>query len=166
MRTISIIRWVNGLRALTSGLTVTAPAPARSGGDTTLTTPVSGEEATLATTVAMAHAAGNGTWTPVPFRNSLRLAPYDDGSTASAGLPDRTTTVSPAELPAAASHGPADDPPLHCRGRDCAGPAATALPPATAAFRRPPPTAPARSPARPPVMVAGRSPETGRATVP
>ncbi|MGW7248786.1 hypothetical protein [Streptomyces decoyicus] len=110
MRTISIIRWVNGLRALTSGLTVTAPAPARSGGDTTLTTPVSGEEATLATTVAMAHAAGNGTWTPVPFRNSLRLAPYDDGSTDSAGLPDRTTTVSPAELPAAASHGPAMTP--------------------------------------------------------
>lgn len=165
MRTISIIRWVNGLRALTSGLTVTAPAPARSGGDTTLTTPVSGEEATLATTVAMAHAAGNGTWTPVPFRNSLRLAPYDDGSTDSAGLPDRTTTVSPAELPAAASHGPAMTPtPLPRPG--CAGPAATALPPATAAFRRPPPTAPVRSPARPPVMVAGRSSETGRATVP
>ncbi|MFC9230207.1 hypothetical protein ACFTZI_14800 [Streptomyces decoyicus] len=111
MRTISIIRWVNGLRALTPGLTVTAPAPARSVGDAALTTPVPGEEATLATTVAMAHAAGNGTWTPAPLRNSLRQAPYDDGSTASAGLPDRTMTVSPAELPAAtASHGPAMTP--------------------------------------------------------
>lgn len=110
MRTISIIRWVNGLRALTPGLTVTAPAPApaRSGGDTTLTTPVPGEETTLATTVAMAHAAGNGAWTPAPIRNSLRQAPYDDGSTAPAGFPDRTMTVSPAELPAVtASHGPA-----------------------------------------------------------
>ncbi|MEV5125689.1 hypothetical protein AB0K49_23310 [Streptomyces decoyicus] len=111
MRTISIIRWVNGLRALTPGLTATAPAPARSGGDTTLTTPVPGEEAMLATTVALAHAAGNGTRTPAPLRNSLRQAPYDDGSTARAGLPDRTMTVSPAELPAAtASHGPAMTP--------------------------------------------------------
>ncbi|QZY16065.1 hypothetical protein [Streptomyces decoyicus] len=111
MRTISIIRWVNGLRALTPGLTVTAPAPARSGGDTTLTTPVPGEEATLATTVAMAHAAGNGTWTPAPIRNSLRKAPCDGKSTARAGLPDRTMTVSPAELPAATvSHGPATTP--------------------------------------------------------
>ncbi|MFD0162803.1 hypothetical protein ACFVJH_01355 [Streptomyces decoyicus] len=111
MRTISIIRWVNGLRASTPGLTVTAPAPARSGGDTTLTTPVPGEEATLATTVAMAHAAGNGTWTPAPLRTSLRQAPYDDGSTARAGLPDRTMTVSPAEPAAApASHGPAMTP--------------------------------------------------------
>ncbi|WP_030989580.1 hypothetical protein [Streptomyces sp. NRRL S-1813] len=49
----------------------------------------------------MAHAAGNGTRTPAPFRNSLRQAPYDDGSTASAGLSDRTMTVSPAEPPAA-----------------------------------------------------------------
>ncbi|MGW2022848.1 hypothetical protein [Streptomyces decoyicus] len=111
MRTISIIRWVNGLRALTPGLTATAPAPARPGGDTTLTTPAPGEEATLATTVALAHAAGNGTRTPAPLRNSLRQAPYDDGSTARAGLPDRTMTVSPAELPAAtASHGPAMTP--------------------------------------------------------
>lgn len=111
MRTISIIRWVNGLRALTPGLTVTTPAPARSGGDTPLTTPVPGEETTLAATVAMAHAAGNGTWTPAPIRTSLRQAPYDDGSTACAGLPDRTMTVPPAELPAAtASHGPAMTP--------------------------------------------------------
>ncbi|MET7797045.1 hypothetical protein [Streptomyces decoyicus] len=88
-------------------MTAPVPAPARSGGDTPLTTPVPGEEATLATTVASAHAAGNGTWTPAPFRTSLRAAPYDDGSTVSAGLPDRTMTVSPAEPPAAtASHGP------------------------------------------------------------
>ncbi|MFG2527948.1 hypothetical protein [Streptomyces sp. NPDC048516] len=40
MRTISILRWVNGLRALTPGLTVTAPVTARSG--TTLTTSAPG----------------------------------------------------------------------------------------------------------------------------
>ncbi|MFF8785520.1 hypothetical protein [Streptomyces sp. NPDC015125] len=42
MRTISILRWVNGLRALTPGLTVTAPVSARS--CTTLTTPAPGRE--------------------------------------------------------------------------------------------------------------------------
>ncbi|MER0480015.1 hypothetical protein ABR737_16990 [Streptomyces sp. Edi2] len=40
MRTIFFLRWVNGLRAMTPGLTVTAPVPARSG--TTRTTPAPG----------------------------------------------------------------------------------------------------------------------------
>ncbi|WP_129296289.1 hypothetical protein [Streptomyces lydicus] len=35
MRTISILRWVNGLRALTPGLTVTAPVSARTAAPTT-----------------------------------------------------------------------------------------------------------------------------------
>ncbi|MGW7576309.1 hypothetical protein [Streptomyces sp. NPDC054765] len=49
----------------------------------------------------MAHAAGNGTRTPAPFRTSRLPAPYDDGSTDSAGLPHRTTAVFPAEPHAA-----------------------------------------------------------------
>ncbi|WP_328386753.1 hypothetical protein OHS81_24140 [Streptomyces sp. NBC_00400] len=40
MRTISLLRWVNGLRALTPGLAVTAPVSARSG--TALATPAPG----------------------------------------------------------------------------------------------------------------------------
>lgn len=40
MRTIFLLRWVNGLRAMTPGRTVTAPVPARSG--TPLTTPAPG----------------------------------------------------------------------------------------------------------------------------
>lgn len=40
MRTIFFLRWVNGLRAMTPGLTVTAPVPARSG--TPGTTPAPG----------------------------------------------------------------------------------------------------------------------------
>ncbi|MDT0460802.1 hypothetical protein RM550_34645 [Streptomyces sp. DSM 41527] len=54
MRTISLLRWVNGLRALTPGLTVTAPVSARSG--TALTTPAPGRALTTPAP-GRAHAA-------------------------------------------------------------------------------------------------------------
>ncbi|MEU6326739.1 hypothetical protein ABZ851_05535 [Streptomyces sp. NPDC047049] len=69
MRTISILRRVNGLRALTPGLTVTAPVSARSG--TALTTPAPGAVRT----------------TPAPGR--AHTAPAAHGRAKSRSVPAR-----------------------------------------------------------------------------
>ncbi|PBC82480.1 hypothetical protein SAMN05428945_2933 [Streptomyces sp. 2224.1] len=69
MRTISVLRWVNGLRALIPGLTVTAPVSARSG--TALTTPAPGAALT----------------TPAPGRAHTAPAPH--GRAKSRSVPAR-----------------------------------------------------------------------------
>lgn len=93
MRTISILRWVNGLRALTPGLTTTAPASSRSGGAATLTPPAPGTTPVLAAPGGATSPAGHSAWPPVPFRSRPPHGPYGDESAGSAGLPHEPTPV-------------------------------------------------------------------------
>ncbi|WJY38354.1 hypothetical protein QT196_14225 [Streptomyces sp. P9-2B-2] len=75
MRTISTIRWVNGVGALIPARTATAPEPDRSGGDLSLPIPVPGEES--ARISAAGPAPASGTALPAPHRVH---APHDTGS--------------------------------------------------------------------------------------
>lgn len=90
MRTISTIRWVNGVGALIPARTATAPEPDRSGGDLSLPIPVPGEES--ARISASGPAPASGTALPAPHRVH---APHDTGS-AQATRRRTTTADSPA----------------------------------------------------------------------
>ncbi|BCK71147.1 hypothetical protein Srufu_051000 [Streptomyces libani subsp. rufus] len=86
MRTISTIRWVNGVGALIPARTATAPEPDRSDGDLSLPIPVPGEES--APVSAAGPAPASGTAIPAPHRIH---APHDTGSAQA--MRRRTTTA-------------------------------------------------------------------------
>lgn len=99
MRTISTIRWVNGVGALIPARTATAPEPDRSGGDLSLPIPMPGEES--ARSSAAGPAPASGTAIPAPHRIH---APHGNGSAQA--MRRRTTTA----------HSPAGRCPLPVRG--------------------------------------------------
>ncbi|MGY5127170.1 hypothetical protein [Streptomyces nigrescens] len=95
MRTISTIRWVNGVGALIPALTATAPEPDRSGGDLNLPIPMPGEHSAFLTAAGPAPASGTATPAPVPHRTHPLEAPHGNGG-AAAALRRTTTADSPA----------------------------------------------------------------------
>ncbi|WP_330477716.1 hypothetical protein OG301_13290 [Streptomyces platensis] len=90
MRTISTIRWVNGVGVLIPARTATAPEPDRSSGDLSLPIPMPGEES--ARVSAAGPAPASGTAIPAPHRIH---APHGTGS-AQATRRRTTTADSPA----------------------------------------------------------------------
>ncbi|MFF7228540.1 hypothetical protein SAMN06272775_4593 [Streptomyces sp. 2323.1] len=95
MRTLSFIRWIDGVRTGILSLTAAAPAPGSAGDDTSVTTPAPYGKTASATPAGPAPAAGNGRRTPAPYGTSLLNAPRDTGSSGAAGL-RRTGPACPA----------------------------------------------------------------------
>ncbi|MFI0907662.1 hypothetical protein ACH4TE_29735 [Streptomyces sioyaensis] len=95
MRTLSFIRWIDGVRTGILSLTAAAPAPGAAGDDTSATTPAPYGKAASATPAGPAPAAGNGRRTPAPYRTSLLNTPRDTASSGAAVL-WRTDTAGPA----------------------------------------------------------------------
>ncbi|MEX2972508.1 hypothetical protein [Streptomyces sp. C184] len=95
MRTLSFIRWIDGVRTGILSLTAAAPASGSAGDDTSVTTPAPYGKTAFATPVGPAPAADNGRWTPAPYGATLLNAPRGTGSSGAAGL-RRTGATCPA----------------------------------------------------------------------
>ncbi|WP_432002338.1 hypothetical protein [Streptomyces sioyaensis] len=97
MRTLSFIRWTDGVRTGILSLTMAAPTPGAAGNDTSVPTPAPYGKAACAAPVGPAPAAGNGRRTPAPYGIFVLNASRGTGSSRGARL-RRTGAACPAAV--------------------------------------------------------------------
>jgi len=97
MRTLSFIRWIDGVRTGILSLTASAPAPGAAGHDPSVTTPAPYGTTASAVPAVPAPAAANGRRTPAPYSTSFLNAPRTTASSGAAGR-RRTGTAGPLVL--------------------------------------------------------------------
>ncbi|WP_327156861.1 hypothetical protein [Streptomyces tubercidicus] len=119
MRTISTLRWVNGVGALIPARTATAPERVRSGGDLSLPIPLPDEESALVSAAVPAPASGTAPSAPAPHRTHPLRTPHGNGS-AQATRRRTTTAALPAGRCPLPAHGESAGSAFPCADGDIA----------------------------------------------